>query len=256
MPEEINYPIRINRYLELKGVATRKGADELIEQGQVFVNGHKAVLGYKVEQGDKVEVEQSRELVEKKYVYYAFNKPRGIITNVPQEGEKDIASLIKKQLSTLHTTVIGKVFALGRLDKESEGLILLTNDGRITDRLLNPKFAHEKEYEVEVKEKVSPMHKKILEGGVNYKNYEDGPRNIKLKAKKVEILGQRHLAITLTEGKKHEIRRMLDGAHLTVASLKRVRVMNIKLGNLASGKLRPLTRPELKEFLNSLNIIG
>ncbi|MFA6254163.1 MAG: pseudouridine synthase [Candidatus Paceibacterota bacterium] len=237
MAEEINYPIRINRYLELKGVATRKGADEMIGQGLVYVNGRRAVLGYKVEKGDTVEIEKSEDESAKKYVYLAFNKPRGLSTeeiNISTEGKR--------------------VFPLGRLDKESEGLILLTNDGRVTDRLLNPKYAHEKIYEVEIREKVSPMHKKILEGGVIYKNYEDGPRNLKLKAKGVEIIGPNNLEITLTEGKKHEIRRMLAGAHLTVASLKRVQIMNIKLGSLALGKSRLLTSIELKVLLSNLGL--
>ncbi len=250
MTEPIIYPIRINRYLELQGVATRREADELVEQGLVFVNGQKAVLGYKVRQNDKVEVKKDEKVPAKNYVYFAFNKPRGVVTHSPQEGEKEIADLVKKQLPK----DVGTVFPLGRLDKESEGLILLTNDGRLTDRLLNPKYEHEKEYEVEVKEKVSPMHKKILEGGiVSYVSDGHGrPKNEKLKAKEVEITGPNNMSIVLIEGKKHQIRRMLDGAHLTVLSLKRVRIMNIKLGDLPVGKLNPLTPAELKEFLAML----
>jgi len=239
MKEPINFPIRINRYLELKGVATRRGADELIERGLVTVNGQPANLGYKVKEGDKVEVKKSDKIPEKKYIYLAFNKPRGLAT---------------EQIK------IPNIFPLGRLDKESEGLILLTNDGRVTDHLLNPKYAHKKEYEVEVREKVSPMHKKILEGGVTYHETKSRgralPRGnaVTLRGKKVEIIDSHNLSIVLTEGKKHEIRRMLASAHLTVVSLKRVRIMNIKLGNLASGKSRPLTVPELKEFLGDLGL--
>ncbi len=236
MNEEIEYPIRINKYLEQKGIATRRGADELIEQGLVWVNGKKAVLGYKVEIGDTVEIERDGETPEKNYVYLAFNKPRGLSTeeiNISTDGEM--------------------VFPLGRLDKESEGLILLTNDGRVTDRLLNPKYANEKVYEVEVREKVSPMHKKILEGGIKFKALVRG-NAVTLRAKEVEIIDSNNLAITLTEGKKHEIRRMLAGAHLTVASLKRVQIMNIKLGSLAPNKSRPLTSTELKTFLADLGL--
>lgn len=238
----MEFPIRINKYLEEKGIATRRGADELIEQGLVLVNGQKAVLGYKVKEGDKVEVKRDEKVPEKNYVYLAYNKPRGQATE------------------EINLSVGGKkVFPLGRLDKESEGLILLTNDGRVTDRLLNPKYAHEKVYEVEVRERVSPMHKKILEGGITY--HESSPRGsrvkpktYKLKAKTCEIIGPNNLAITLTEGKKHEIRRMLAGAHLTVESLKRVQIMNIELGNLASGQSRELKGLELKEFLTSLGL--
>ena len=238
MRENIEFPIRINRYLELKGLTTRRGADDLIKQGLVLVNNKKTVLGYKVTTNDKVEVKSDDKTIQGKYIYLAFNKPRGLATEE-----------IKISLPTFPTTVIGNIFPLGRLDKDSEGLILLTNDGRITDRLLNPKYEHEKVYEVEVREKVSPMIKKILEGGIivriKHKNYN-------LKAKAVKILDSHNLTITLTEGKKHEIRQMLDGAHTTVVCLKRVQIMNIKLGNLAPNQSRPLTPKELKEFLAML----
>lgn len=232
MPNLIDYPIRINRYLELKGVATRRGADELIKKGLVLINGQPAIIGYKVQTRDKVEVLAGAE-DEKKFIYLAYNKPRGLAT-------EDI------KIKT-------GVFPLGRLDKESEGLILLTNDGRLTDRLLNPKYAHEKEYEVEVKEKVSPMHKKILEGGVNSRVVVKGYRQTeKLRAKQVEIIGSQTMRIILTEGKKHQIRRMLAGAHLTVKSLKRVRIMDIKLKNLRPNSYRQLQGQELKDFLAML----
>lgn len=233
----MEYPIRINKYLEEQKIATRRGADLLIEQGKVLVNGKKAVLGYKLKEGDKVEVTGESA---KSHLYLAYYKPRRQATeeiNVSVKGEK--------------------TFPLGRLDKESEGLIILTNDGRLTDRLLNPKYAHEKVYEVEVKEKVSPMHKKILEGGVKYKSQDRSRQerqSILLKAKKVEITGPNNLEITLTEGKKHQIRRMLAGAHLTVASLKRVQIMNIKLGQLAPSKSRELRGSELVTFLNLVKL--
>jgi 23S rRNA pseudouridine2604 synthase len=240
--ENIKYPIRINKYLEEKGVATRRGADGLIEQGLVLVNGKKAVLGYKVKEEDKVEVSPAAFGGGEGFVYLAYNKPRGLSTeeiNISTGGER--------------------VFPLGRLDKESEGLILLTNDGRVTDRLLNPKYAHEKVYEVEVREKVSPMHKKILEGGVTYheaspRGSRVRPKSLKLQAKTCEIIDPNNLSITLTEGKKHEIRRMLAGAHLTVSRLRRVQIMNIELDSLAPGKTRELKGGELKKFLANLGL--
>lgn len=230
----MDFPIRINKYLEEKAIATRRGADELIKKGLVLVNGQPAIIGYKVQARDKVEVLAGAE-DEKKFIYLAYNKPRGLAT-------EDI------KIKT-------GVFPLGRLDKESEGLILLTNDGRLTDRLLNPKYAHEKEYEVEVKEKVSPMHKKILEGGVNSRVVVKGYRQTeKLRAKQVEIIGSQTMRIILTEGKKHQIRRMLAGAHLTVKSLKRVRIMDIKLKNLRPNSYRQLQGQELKDFLILINL--
>lgn len=220
--------------MEEKNITTRRGADLLIEQGKVLVNGRKAVLGYKVKAGDKVEVVGQEQ---KKYIYLAYNKPRGLAT-------EEIKISVKGE----------KIFPLGRLDKESEGLIILTNDGRLTDRLLNPKYEHEKEYEVEAREKVSPMHKKILEGGV-VSRVSDGQgrsKSEKLKAVSCIISDPNKLVIILTEGKKHQIRRMLAGAHLTVKSLRRVRIMDIKLGKIPPGQYRELKGAELKEFLTML----
>ncbi|HRZ30250.1 MAG TPA: pseudouridine synthase [Candidatus Paceibacterota bacterium] len=237
MTEETKFPIRINRYLELQGVTTRRGADDLTKKGQVLVNGKPAVLGYQVKESDKVEV---LGLEEKNHVYLMYNKPRGLAT-------EDIKVKLPSGIS---------VFPLGRLDKDSEGLIILTNDGRATDRLLNPKYEHEKEYMVEVREKVSPMYKKILEGGVISRVAERGRfKNEKLKAKNVKIEGPNSLTIVLTEGKKHQIRRMLSGAHLTVKSLRRVRIMDIKLFNLRSNQHRELKGEELRDFLANIGLV-
>jgi len=170
-----------------------------------------------------------------------YNKPRGLATED-----------IKIKLPNIDG---GSVFPLGRLDKDSEGLIILTNDGRATDRLLNPKYEHEKEYSVEVREKVSPMHKKILEGGVISRVADKGRfKNERLKAKNVKVEGPNSLTIVLTEGKKHQIRRMLSGAHLTVKSLRRVRIMNIKLSNLRPNQHRTLKGAELEDFLVNIGL--
>ena len=132
----LKYPIRINRYLALQNYSTRTGADELIKKGHVNINGRRAVLGDQVFQGDQVEVKNSAP--KKEYVYYAYNKPIGISTN-PEVGIKDILKSVKFP---------ERVFPIGRLDKDSHGLIIISNDGRITDRLLSPKYVHEKEYVV------------------------------------------------------------------------------------------------------------
>lgn len=245
MKEEIKYPIRINRYLELTGLVTRREADELITAGFVLVNNRPAVLGYKLKAEDQVAIKNNSPLSKRQYSYFAFNKPRGLTTHSAVAGEPDVVSLIKKKLPTGR----GKIFPIGRLDKDSEGLLLLTNDGRITDRLLNPKFSRERVYEVETREKVSPMHRKILEGGVIFRA---GKQRLNLKAKKVEILDSNLLRITLTEGKKHEVRRLLNGARLTITKLKRVSIANIRLGQLSAGAYRELKGQELKEFLAML----
>ncbi|MFA6415973.1 MAG: pseudouridine synthase [Candidatus Paceibacterota bacterium] len=237
MTENIEYPIRINRYLELKAVATRRAADDLIKAGLVKVNGKRAVVGQKIEVGDEVTVMENKSRPAKNLVYLAYYKPRGIATHASTEGEKAI---------NMEEKYPG-VFPVGRLDKDSEGLMILTNDGRVTERLLHPRFEHEKEYVVNVRERVLPVIKRMLEAGV----VESGE---KLKAKRVEIIDHHTLDIILTSGKNHQIRRMLSEAHLTVEKLVRVRVMNIKGDKLKPGQVWMLTGKELNNFLQALGL--
>jgi len=234
------YPMRINRYLALKGHSTRRGADDLVAKGVVFINGKQAILGSKVESPtEKVEV-RSKE-PPKKYVYYAYNKPVGVITHSPQEGEQDIQEDLAAQK-------LGKdIFPIGRLDKNSSGLIILTNDGRITDRLLNPEYAHEKEYMVKTRERLRDSFKKHMEAGVDIEGYMT-------KKCKVSVDDENQFTIRLTEGKKHQIRRMVVALHNDVAALRRTRVMNVKLGTLGQGQHRAIVGEELAEFLKGLGL--
>jgi len=214
--------MRINKYLALKKIATRRGADELVEQKKVFINGKLAVLGSKVKETDKVEVKGAQQ---KEYKYFAYNKPIGIETNSPREN----------------------LFPLGRLDKASHGLIILTNDGRITDQLLNPKYFHEKEYLVKTSNKLRSNFKQKMEAGVNIEGYLT-------KECKVKIINDFSFRVTLTEGKKHQIRRMCANLFQEVADLKRERIINIKLGNLQPNAVREITGDELSIFLKSLGL--
>ena len=214
------YPIRINKYLALKKISTRRGADELVKYKKVFINDKLAVLGSKVIEKDKVEV---RGVKLKNYLYFAYNKPIGIETNSPQED----------------------LFPLGRLDKKSHGLLILTNDGRITDALLNPKYFHEKEYLVKTSNKLRSSFKQKMEAGVNIEGYLT-------KKCKVQILNDFAFRIILTEGKKHQIRRMCSALFQEVADLKRERIMNIKLGKLMPNALREIKGEELTTFLNQV----
>lgn len=238
MTEDIVYPIRLNRFLALKGLATRRGADQLIEAGLVRIGGKPAVLGDKVENAEVlVEVIKDKKQPGKKYQYIAYYKPRGVITHSPAEWEQSI-----EEISGYPGT-----FPVGRLDKDSEGLIILTNDGRVTERLLHPRYKHEKEYTVMVREAIPGNLKRVLEDGV----YNAGEW---LKAKKVVVVPPRTLHIILTEGKKHHIRRMLSEAHLTVEKLVRTRVMDIYLGALKPGKGRVLEGVARKAFLESIEL--
>ncbi len=234
------YPMRINKYLALKKISTRREADKLIKEKKVFINGKLAVLGSKVKETDKVEVKGAEQ---KEYKYFAYNKPVGIETNSPRED----------------------LFPLGRLDKASHGLIILTNDGRITDQLLNPKYFHEKEYVVKTLNKLRSSFKQKMEAGVNIDPIR-GRRSLRVlgasneargyitKPCKVNILNDFAFRIILTEGKKHQIRRMCSILFQEVADLKRERIMNIELGNLKSGGLREIKGEELKIFLKSLDL--
>lgn len=212
--------MRINKYLALKNIATRRGADTLIENKKVFINGKLALLGSKVNEEDKVEVRGVKKV---EYSYFAYNKPVGIETASPKEG----------------------LFPIGRLDKASHGLLIVTNDGRITEALLSPDYDHEKEYVVQTKERLRGNFKAKMEAGVNIEGY-------KTKKCKVEIINENTFKIVLTEGKKHQIRRMCSALFQEVQDLKRTRIMNIHLGQIKSGAMREITGKELATFLEEV----
>jgi 23S rRNA pseudouridine2604 synthase len=232
---EISYPIRINRYLALKNYATRTGADELITKGFVTINGRKAILGDKVEKDDKVEV--SKKKPKDSYVYYAYNKATGISTN-PDEGSKDILKATRFPV---------KVFPVGRLDKDSHGLIIMTNDGRVTDRLLSPKYVHEKEYVVRVDPAFSDKFVELMSAGVKFDGFVSKKCKVWRKTKNV-------FHIILTEGKKRQIRRMAEALHHKVIDLKRIRIMNIELDKIPLGAFREIKGDELNMLLISLKL--
>lgn len=229
--------MRLNKYLAHQGVATRRAADELIERGMVLVNGKPAKLGDKVLESDQVEL--VGKATSKKLRYYAYNKPVGVITHSPQLGEHDIKQNVVREL--------GDVFPVGRLDKDSSGLIILTNDGRVTDRLLSPTYDHDKEYRVRTLEPLRESFKKTMEGGVNIEGYVTEPCVVRKT-------GPKSFHITLTEGKKHQIRRMVAALHNQVVELVRVRILNIRLEDLAPGAWRPIEGEELSAFLSKLGI--
>jgi len=228
--------MRINKYLAFQKHSTRRGADELINKKQVFINGRLAVLGDKVTEKDQVDVRFRGKQIP--YIYLAYNKPKGIITHSAQGDEKEIKSVV----------AVKDIFPVGRLDKGSHGLIILTNDGRITDRLLGPNYSHEKEYLVTTKNKLRSSFKEKMEAGVKI----DQERTKKCK---VQIINDHTFKIILTEGKKHQIRRMCDALFQEVADLKRIRIMNIELGKLPDGSNRKIEGAELQTFLHSLDFV-
>jgi 23S rRNA pseudouridine2604 synthase len=232
--EHIEFPVIINKYLALKKISSRKEADRLLKAGKITVNGKPAEPGQMVAAGDKVEVE-----VNTNFIYLAYHKPKGIITHSPQGREKSIADILKLK---------EKVFPIGRLDKASSGLIILTNDGRITDRLLNPDVWHEKEYEVEVNKELTAVALKRLASGVTLDDgYVTRPCTVKR-------MGSKKFRIILTEGKKHQIRRMSQALGYHVDELQRVRIINIKLGNIKPGSFVPIRGRELETLLRLIGL--
>ncbi len=229
------YPLRINRYLALNNYATRLGADELIKKGLVFINGHQAVLGDKVNEEDKIEV-RTKNIPN--HVYYAYNKKKGITTN-PEKDSRDILKV---------TRFPTKVFPIGRLDKDSRGLIIMTNDGRITDRLLSPKYTHEKEYVVTTEKEVTDGFIENMSNGVRFDGYVSKPCEVWRKKKNV-------FHIILTEGKKRQIRRMCEALYHKVEDLRRIRVGNIQIGKIPEGEYREIKGQELTDFLTALKIL-
>ena len=242
MEEPAQFPMRLNKYLAHKGIATRRDADELIAQGKVQVNGKQAVVGMKVEKDDQVQVTRSKKKSLER-IYVAYHKPRGVITHSPGAGEEDIVSVLPKAFQGLN------LFPVGRLDKDSSGLIILTNDGRITDRLLHPDAVHEKEYQVKTKLPLRASFKQHMEAGVDIEGYMTKPAHVR-------IIGERSFSIVLTEGKKHQIRRMVVAMHNEVVELKRTRILSIRLGKLAPGDARALEGEELDGFLRALGLAG
>ncbi len=228
--DKIEYPIRINRYLLLKNLCSRREADRLIEQKKIKINGTIAVLGQKVNEGDAVEVAGSA--ANREYHYFIYNKPRGIVSNSPQRDEQSVADV-----SGIKFTVS----PVGRLDKDSEGLMLLTDDGRIVDAILNPKYSHEREYEVTVDKFIKASDIRTLEKGVDIEGY------ITKSAKAVK-LNDETFSLTLTEGKKHQIRRMCAALGYQVLDLKRIRMMHLHL-DIENGKYRQLTNEEQAKLL-------
>lgn len=215
---------RINVALRNTGKATRREADELISAGKVYVNGVKATLGMQVSPTDQIEIRGKT----KEYRYFLYNKPIGIVTTQPQGDEKDIVSTSKFPI---------KVFPIGRLDKESSGLLIMTNDGRITDDLLSPDKDHEKEYIVNVDKMVTRIFKEKMEKGVLIGG-DQKLDQYKTKPCKVQLIGDKSFSIILTEGKNRQIRRMTEALGFKVMKLERTRIGKFMIGKLKPGEWR------------------
>jgi 23S rRNA pseudouridine2604 synthase len=225
--------VRLNKYLSETGVCSRRVADQWIEAGRVQVNGTTAVLGTQVDAGDEVLLDGQPLGRKPERVYLALNKPVGIECTTDRDVRDNIVDFVGHR---------ERVFPIGRLDKDSEGLILLTNDGDIVNRVLRAEHEHEKEYIVAVDR---PLTREFLEGMANGVPILDTITN----PCRVTQAGRNTFRIVLTQGLNRQIRRMCEHFDYTVRRLQRVRIMHIRLGSLPVGKWRNLTPAEISPLL-------
>lgn len=235
----IERKIRLQKYLAHSGLCSRRKAEEYIQQGRIRVN-HEVItnLGTKVDikAKDKVFFDDKKiDLKQDKKIYIALNKPKGYITSCLQKKTKIILDLID---------IDTRIYPVGRLDKDSTGLVLLTNDGDLHYKLSHPSFNHEKEYIVDTIEPISSLALKKMEEGMML---DDGVK-AKTRKAKVKRLKKNKFSIVLKQGRNRQIRKMVEKNNNKVSSLKRIRISNIKLDNLFEGKWRYLTLNEIKKL--------
>lgn len=225
--------VRLNKYLSEIGHCSRRAADKLIDAGRIEVNGKKVEMGQKVVPTDRIEIDGVLvENLQERTIYLAFNKPVGIVCTTDTRVEKD--NIID------YINYPSRIFPIGRLDKPSEGLILLTNDGDIVNKILRARNNHEKEYLVTVNK---PVTKEFIE------KMAQGVPILNTVTRKCELeqIHKKQFRIVLTQGLNRQIRRMCEYLDYKVVKLKRIRIMNIKL-DLGVGKYRELTKKEFNEL--------
>jgi len=224
----------VQKILAAAGIASRRKCESLIVQGRVKVNGKKIKLGDKADAIQDLITLDGKIIQPENKVYFVLNKPRDYVTSMKQSGKKTIKELIK---------IPERVFPVGRLDENAEGLLLLTNDGELANKIMHPRYETYKTYHV-VLDKKFKHHNRLT--------------SIKIDGKKVKIKRYRNLPkgieIVIHEGKKHIVKRIFAKLGYKVQELKRVQVANIKLKNLSKGKMRALTKKELRELRSLLKI--
>ena len=229
--------MRLNKFISESGKASRRQADKLIEEGRVKLNGRKAKIGDQVNPGDEVLVNGQLIRLARNNVYIALNKPVGITCTTEKNVKGNIIDLVNHPL---------RIFNIGRLDKDSDGLILLTNDGDIVNEILRAENNHEKEYIVSVDKPITPEFIEKMSKGVRILGTKTLPC-------KVEQLSKYEFKIILTQGLNRQIRRMCEALGYEVYRLQRIRIMNINLGHLPVGQWRDLTKKEKTRLFQDLN---
>ena len=229
--------MRINKFLAETGIVSRRGADKWIEDGRVTINGELATVGSKVEDGDHVCVDGKPVQKEEQLVYIALNKPVGITSTTEKHIQGNVVDFVNHPL---------RIFHIGRLDKDSEGLLLLTNDGDIVNEILRAENHHEKEYVVQVDKPITEQFLKKMAAGVEILDTKTLPC-------RVEKVSNYVFKIILEQGLNRQIRRMCSALGYSVKRLQRIRIMNIHLGNLKVGQWRDLTEKERTELFKLLH---
>ena len=233
-------PVRLNKYLSDAGFCSRREADRIIEEGRVFVDGKKAVLGQKVLPGQLVEADGKVLKRSNELILLAYNKPEGVECTTDPQNPDNIVDRI-------HYPV--RIYPIGRLDKNSTGLILLTNTGEIVNRILKASNYHEKEYVVRVDHVITESFLQKMRSGVTIL-LEDGTKEATTRECDVAQINADTFSIILTQGLNRQIRRMCQAQGYSVISLKRIRIMNVLLGDLKIGEYRPLSETEIKELVS------
>ncbi|MCR5608471.1 MAG: pseudouridine synthase [Lachnospiraceae bacterium] len=234
---EIEESMRINKFLSDAGYCSRREADKLIEAGRVFIDGIPAKMGDRVTKDNEVSCNGQVIKREEELILLAFNKPKGVVcTTTDKHNEVNIVDYINYKK---------RIYPVGRLDKDSEGLILMTNDGYIVNKILKGSNMHEKEYVVKVNKDITDAFIKGMSSGVPILD------TVTRKCK-VEAIDKRTFRIILTQGLNRQIRRMCEHFDYKVTALKRVRIMNINLGKLSTGKYRELSKNEIDELIRQL----
>lgn len=224
--------ISLNKYISDTGICSRREADKFIETGRVLLNGVVAIKGNRVEEGDEVLLNGKPLRKNPKRIYIAFHKPRGLTCTTDLRDKTNVISYINHPQ---------RIFPIGRLDKDSEGLIFLTNDGDIVNKILRSRNGHEKEYIVVVDKELAPDFVKRMSNGIPI-------LGTTTKKCMVEKKGRAIFRIILTQGLNRQIRRMCEYLGYDVVKLKRTRIMSIKLDDLAPGKWRYFSEAEMQEI--------
>lgn len=225
--------VRLNKFLSESGFCSRREADRLIEAGKVKVDGLTASMGMKVKPGQQVEADGTVIGGKDRPVVLLVNKPRGIVCTT---SDKDRAENIVEFLD-----YPVRIYPVGRLDKDSEGLLLMTNQGELVNQILKGRYGHEKEYLVTVNKEITAAFLERMRKGVKILDTVTRPCT-------VEQTGEKSFRIILTQGLNRQIRRMCEALGYQVRTLKRVRIMNLKLGTLKTGEYREITKEELREL--------